>query len=114
MEKNKLELEDIIENPEHYFTTLRPASETCSKINYLNVNVEGYSDLFSMIMDLLKTAMFAIEGMENSNYYLRDDEKCIAGHLRVIEMLLPLGEGEMLDILYSKYVKMDKDKSDTK
>jgi hypothetical protein len=86
MENKKLELEDIIENPKQYFS-LRPESKKSSESNYLRVNIEGYSELFGLIEDLLRTAMFAVEGMENSIYYLRDGEKCIASHLKVMDVL---------------------------
>jgi hypothetical protein len=112
MENKKLELEDIIENPEQYFS-LRPELKKSSESNYLRVNIQGYSELFGLIEDLLRTAMFAVEGMENSIYYLRDGEKCIAGHLKVIEMLLPSDEGELLDILYRKYSKIHKEKNES-
>lgn len=111
MEKNKIKLTDIVENPEHYFVMLKPASKTTKDIYNLNINVGGYSDLFTMIMDLLKAGMLALEGIEISENNHKQTERYVYSLLKVIEMLIPLEEGDLLDILHRKYLKQNEKSS---
>lgn len=111
MGKNKIKLSDMVENPEHYFVILKPASKTRKDVYNLNINVSGYSDLFTMIMDLLKAGMLALEGIEISENNHRQTERYVYSLLKVIEMLIPLEEGDLLDILHRKYLKQNKKSS---
>ncbi|MBF4518736.1 hypothetical protein IRZ71_20465 [Flavobacterium sp. ANB] len=108
MKKNKIKLSDMVENPEHYFVMLKPASKTRKDIYNLNINVSGYSDLFTMIMDLLKAGMLALEGIEISENNHKQTERYIYSLLKVIEMMIPLEEGDLLDMLHSRYLKEKK------
>lgn len=94
-------------NPEHYFLMLKPASKTRKDIYNLNINVQGYSDLFTMIMDLLKAGMLALDGIEISENNHKQTERYVYSLLKVIEMLIPLEEGDLLDILHRKYLKQN-------
>lgn len=111
MEKDKIKLNEFIENPEHYFVLLKPALETRNDIHIIEINVQGYRDLFCMIMDLLKTAKFALDGIEVSTESTINTERYVGSLLRIIEMLIPLEEAELLDMLYIKYLN-EKNKSD--
>ena len=112
MEKDKIKLNEFIENPEHYFVLLKPALETRNDINIIEINVQGYRDLFCMIMDLLKTAKFALDGIEVSTESTINTERYVGSLLRIIEMLIPLEEAELLDMLYLKHLN-EKNKSDS-
>lgn len=111
MKKNKIKLRDMVENPEHYFVMLKPASKTRKDIYNLNINVSGYSDLFTMIMDLLKAGMLALEGIEISENNHKQTERYIYSLLKVIEMMIPLEEADLLDMLHSRYLKESKKSS---
>ena len=111
MGKNKIKLSDMVENPEHYFVMLKPASKTRKDVYNLSINVSGYSDLFTMIMDLLKAGMLALEGIEISENYHKQTERYVYSLLKVIEMLIPLEEGDLLDILHRKYLKQNEKSS---
>ncbi|ABQ06731.1 hypothetical protein B0A63_25030 [Flavobacterium johnsoniae UW101] len=113
MEDDKIKLNDLIEKPENYFIMLRPASKKRNDLHSVEINVEGYSDLFNLIMDLLKAGALALEGIEASEENVRDPEKYVASLLRVIEMLIPMEEGELLDILYYKHLN-EKNETDSK
>nr|WP_314839250.1 hypothetical protein [uncultured Flavobacterium sp.] len=104
MEKDKIKLNEFIENPEHYFVLLKPALKTRNDIHIIEINVQGYRDLFCMIMDLLKTAKFALDGIEVSIENTINTERYVGSLLRIIEMLIPLEEAELLDMLYLKHL----------
>ncbi|WP_348799874.1 hypothetical protein [Flavobacterium adhaerens] len=112
MEKDKIKLNEFIENPEHYFVLLKPALETRNDIHIIEINVQGYRDQFCMIMDLLKTAKFALDGIEVSIESAKHTERYVGSLLRIIEMLIPLEEAELLDMLYLKHLD-EKKKSDS-
>ena len=112
MEKDKIKLNEFIENPEHYFVLLKPTLETRNDIHIIEINVQGYRDLFCMIMDLLKTAKFALDGIEVSTESTINTERYVGSLLRIIEMLIPLEESELLDMLYLKHLN-EKNKSDS-
>lgn len=106
MEKDKIKLNEFIENPKQYFVLLKPSSNTRDDLYKIEINVEGYRELFCMIMDLLKVGMLAIEGIEVGND--RHTERYIGSLLKIIEMLIPMEEGELLDMLYTKYLNENK------
>lgn len=108
MEKDKIKLNELIENPEHYFVLLKPALETRNDIHNVEINVQGYRDLFCMIMDLLKTAKFALDGIEVSMESTINTERYVGSLLRIIEMLIPLEEAELLDRLYQIHLDESK------
>ena len=112
MENDKIKLNELIENPEQYFLLLKPSLETRDDNYIIELKVEGYRDLFCMIMDLLKTAKFALDGIEVSIDSTRNAERYVGSLLRIIEMLIPLEEAELLDILYRKHLN-EKNKSDS-
>ncbi|OUD31363.1 hypothetical protein [Flavobacterium sp. FPG59] len=112
MEKDKIKLNELIENPEHYFVLLKPALETRNDIHIVEINVGGYRDLFCMIMDLLKTAKFALDGIEVSIETSINTERYVGSLLRIIEMLIPLEEAELLDKLYLKFLN-EKNRNDS-
>lgn len=105
MEKETTTLNDLIENPERYFILLKPASETRTDRHTVEISVEGYRDLFCMIMDLLKAAMLALEGMEGRGTGTGQSEMYVCSLLRIIETLIPLEEAELLDLLYQRYLR---------
>lgn len=113
MEDDKIKLNNLIEKPENYFIMLRPASKKRNDLHSVEINVQGYSDLFCLIMDLLKAGALALEGIEASEENVRDPERYVASLLRVIEMLVPMEEGELLDILYYKHLN-EKNETDSK
>ncbi|QLC65959.1 hypothetical protein LPB248_06605 [Flavobacterium sp. LPB0248] len=104
MEKETITLNDFIDNPEHFFIMLRPASKRRNDIHSIEINVQGYSDLFCLIMDLLKAGMLALDGIEGSGENIRDPERYVRSLLRITEMLIPMEEGDLLDMLYQKYL----------
>ncbi|REG94046.1 hypothetical protein [Flavobacterium aquicola] len=104
MEKDKIKLNDLIENPEHYFILLKPILEIRNDIHSLEINVDGYRDLFCIIMDLLKTAKFALEGIEVSMDSNLSTTRYVGSLLKIIEMMIPFEESELLDILYRKHL----------
>jgi hypothetical protein len=112
MENDKIKLNEFLENPEHYFVLLKPALETRNDIHNIEISVEGYRDLFCMIMDLLKTAKFALDGIEVSTESTINTERYVGSLLRIIEMLIPLEEAELLDMLYLKHLN-EKNKCDS-
>ena len=112
MENDKIKLNELIKNPEQYFLLLKPSLETRDDNYIIELKVEGYRDLFCMIMDLLKTAKFALDGIEVSIDSTRNAERYVGSLLRIIEMLIPLEEAELLDILYRKHLN-EKNKSDS-
>ena len=112
MEKDKIKLNEFIENPEQYFVLLKQTFETRNDIHNIEISVEGYRDLFCMIMDLLKTAKFALDGIEVSIENTKNTERYVGSLLRIIEMLIPLEEAELLDMLYLKHLN-EKNKSDS-
>jgi len=59
---------------------------------------KGYNDLFIIISDLLKVAILALEN---------DDEqgRSIAKLLEIIYDLVPMEEGNLLDMLYKQYLE---------
>jgi hypothetical protein len=101
-----------VKNPEHYFVLLKPALETRNDIHNIEISVQGYRDLFCLVMDLLKTAKFALDGIEVSIESTINTERYVGSLLRIIEMLIPLEEAELLDILYGKHLN-EKNKSDS-
>ena len=101
-----------MKNPEHYFVLLKPALETRNDIHNIEISVQGYRDLFCLVMDLLKTAKFALDGIEVSIESTINTERYVGSLLRIIEMLIPLEEAELLDILYGKHLN-EKNKSDS-
>nr|WP_199001297.1 hypothetical protein [Flavobacterium sp. ASV13] len=104
MEDDKIKLSDVVENPEHFFIMLRPASKRRNDIHSIEINVQGYSDLFCLIMDLLKAGMLALDGIEGSGENIRAPERYVRSLLRITEMLIPMEEGDLLDMLYQKYL----------
>lgn len=104
MEDDKIKLNGLIDKPENYFKMLRPASKKRNNIHSVEINVQGYSDLFCIIMDLLKAGMLALEGIEGSGENVRDPERYVGSLLRVIEMLIPMEEADLLDILYRRHL----------
>jgi hypothetical protein len=104
MEKDKIKLNELIENPEQYFVLLKQTFETRNDIHNIEISIEGYRDLFCMIMDLLKTAKFALDGIEVSTESAIHTERYVGSLLRIIEMLIPLEEAELLDMLYLKFL----------
>ena len=80
----------------------------------LELKVEGYRDLFCIIMDLLKAGMLALDGVATSDSTIRrDPERYVYSLLRIIEMLIPMEEAALLDMFYRKYLD-EKKKSDPK
>jgi hypothetical protein len=104
MEKDKIKSNEFIENPEQYFVLLKPTLKTRNDIHNIEISVEGYRDLFCMIMDLLKTAKFALDGIEVSTESTINTERYVGSLPRIIEMVIPLEEAELLDMLYRKHL----------
>lgn len=51
-------------------------------------------------MDLLKAAMLALDGIELDDSGRGSEEKYVHTLLRITEKLIPLEEGDLLDILH--------------
>lgn len=108
MGNGKIKLNEFIENPKQYFVLLKPAVETRNDLHNIEINVEGYRDLFCMILDLLKTAKFALDGIDVSMESNINTERYVGSLLRIIEMLIPLEEAELLDRLYQIHLDESK------
>ncbi|RBN51389.1 hypothetical protein [Flavobacterium psychrolimnae] len=104
MENDKIKLNELIENPEQYFLLLKPSLETRDDNYIIELKVEGYRDLFCILSDLLQTTRLALDGIELSTGSIVNIERYIGSLLRIIEMLIPLEEAELLDILHRKYL----------
>jgi len=109
MEEDKAKLSGLISNPQDYFTLLEPASSTRKNIYNVQVDFKGYSDLFCTIMDLLKAAMLALDGIELDDSGRGSAEKYVHTLLRITEKLIPLEEGDLLDILHQQYLHEKED-----
>ena len=105
MEKDKVKLSEIIPRPQDFFTLLEPASETRKDSCKLQIDFKGYSDLFCTIMDLLKVAMLALDGIEMDDSGKAHTEKYVYTLLRITEKMIPLEEGDLLDILHKQYLE---------
>lgn len=105
MKKDKIKLKQLVENPENYFRMLKPASKTRRKIYNVDIDVTGYNELFYTIIDLLKVAMLALDGIEMDNSGHIHTEKYVYTLLKIIEKMIPLEEADLLDILHEKYLK---------
>ena len=108
MENDKIKLNELIENPEQYFLLLKPSLETRDDNYIIELKVEGYRDLFCILSDLLQTTRLALDGIELSTRSTVNIERYIGSLLRIIEMLIPLEEGDLLDMLHKKYLKENK------
>ena len=104
MENDKLKLNALIKNPKQYFLLLKPSLETRDDNYIIELKVEGYRDLFCILSDLLQTTRLAVDGIELSTGSTVNIERYIGSLLRIIEMLIPLEEAELLDILYRKHL----------
>lgn len=63
-------------------------------------------------MNLIKTAKFALDEIEASTENTIKTERYVGSLLRIIEILIPLEEAELLDMLYLKFLnKKDKNAS---
>lgn len=93
---------------------LRLASKKRNDIHAVELKAEGYRDLFCTILDLLKAGMLALDGVETSDSSIcSDPERYVYSLLRITEMLIPMEEAELLDILYRKYSKIHKEKKES-
>lgn len=104
MEEEKTKLRELISNPQDYFTLLEPASAVRKDIYNLQIDFKGYSDLFCTIMDLLKAAMMALDGIEMDDSGREHTERYVHTLLKITEKLIPLEEGDLLDILHKKFL----------
>ena len=78
---------------------LTPAYTTRKNSYNLQFHIHGYTDLFYLIIDLLKTAMLAIECLQANNVKDMDREQYIGSLLKVIEKSIPIEEAALLDEL---------------
>jgi hypothetical protein len=63
-------------------------------------------------MNLLKIAKFALDGIEVIIESTINTERYVGSLLRIIEMLIPLEEAELLDMFYLKHLnEKNKDNS---
>ncbi|WP_432671142.1 hypothetical protein [Flavobacterium sp. SM2513] len=97
-----------------YFTMLTPAYTTRKNSYNLQFHIHGYTDLFYLIIDLLKTAMLAIDGLEANNVKDVGREQYIGSLLKVIEKLIPIDEAALLDELHEQFwdERRESDKDD--
>jgi len=95
--ENQVKAIDLIENPEHIFVMFKPVNRQQTKFAVITT-CTGYNDLFIIISDLLKVAVAALEN---------DDEqgRSIAKLLEIIYDMIPMEEGNLLDILYNQYLE---------
>lgn len=104
MGNDKIKLNELIENPEQYFVLLKPSLVARDDNHTIELKVEGYRDLFCVLSDLLHTTRLAVDGIELSAGSTVNIERYIGSLLRIIGMLIPLEEAELLDILHRKYL----------
>ncbi len=94
--KNQVKAIDLIENPEHLFVMFTPLNSRQDKFG-LMTTCTGYNDLFCTICDLLQVATAALE-------YDNGENRGLAKLLEIIYDLIPMEEGNLLDILYRQYL----------
>ena len=94
--ENQAKAIDFIADPQHLFVMFKPINRKQDKFEVMTT-CTGYNDLFIIISDLLKVAILALEN---------DDEqgRSIAKLLEIIYDLIPMEEGNLLDILYRQYL----------
>lgn len=92
---------DFISNPKHLFVMLKPINRRQDKFGVLTT-CTGYNDLFIIISDMLRVAKAALENTDD------EDGKSIAKLLDIIYDLIPMEEGNLLDMLYQQYLEKDK------
>jgi formylmethanofuran dehydrogenase subunit E len=92
---------DFIADPHHLFVMFKPMNRKQDKFEVMTT-CTCYNDLFIIISDLIKVAILALEN---------DDEqgRSIAKLLEIIYDLIPMEEGNLLDILYKQYLEQKKE-----
>ena len=98
--ENQVKAIDLIENPEHIFVMFKPLNRRQDKFG-LMTTCTGYNDLFCTICDLLQVATAALESDDNEN-------RGLAKLLEIIYDLIPMEEGNLLDMLYKQYLENNK------
>ena len=95
--ENQAKAIDFITDPQHIFVMFKPINRKQDKFEVMTT-CTGYNDLFIIISDLLKVAILALEN---------DDEqgRSIAKLLEIIYDLVPMEEGNLLDMLYKQYLE---------
>ena len=95
--ENQAKAIDFIADPQHLFVMFKPINRE-QDIFEVMTTCTGYNDLFIIISDLLKVAILALEN---------DDEqgRSIAKLLEIIYDLIPMEEGNLLDMLYKQYLE---------
>lgn len=95
--ENQAKAIDFIADPQHIFVMFKPINRKQDKFEVMTT-CTGYNDLFIIISDLLKVAILALEN---------DDEqgRSIAKLLEIIYDLVPMEEGNLLDMLYKQYLE---------
>lgn len=95
--ENQAKAIDFIADPQHIFVMFKPINRKQDKFEVMTT-CTGYNDLFIIISDLLKVAILALEN---------DDEqgRSIAKLLEIIYDLIPMEEGNLLDMLYKQYLE---------
>lgn len=95
--ENKEKAIDLIANPEQLFVMFKPIGRRQDKFAVM-ATCTGYNDLFIIISDLLKVAIAALE-------YNDEEGKSIARLLEIIYDLIPMEEGNLLDMLHRQFLE---------
>ncbi|MFV8343583.1 hypothetical protein [Flavobacterium sp. XS2P39] len=89
----------------NYFTKLTP-DEKKEDLFTLELKVSGYKDVSSMVSDLLKVSILALESdPPYISRAIRNPEINVLGLLEIALQLMPHGELELLDELHQFYLK---------
>jgi hypothetical protein len=64
--------------------------------------------MFKILEKITELIVLALEGIEISENSHKQTENYVYTLLKVIEMMIPLEEGDLLDMLHSKYLKENK------
>lgn len=95
--EEKLKAIDLIENPERIFVMFKPLNSRQDKFK-LMTTCTGYNDLFCTICDLLQVATAALECDI-------DENRGLVRLLEIIYDLIPMEEGNLLDMLHRQYLE---------
>lgn len=90
-----------------YFTKLKPDPKN-EELFVMELKVSGYRELNSMIADILKVSILAIES--DAPYVSRtlvNPEINVMGLLEIALQLLPHGETELLDEVHQFYLNQE-------
>lgn len=86
-----------------YFVLLE-SQNSKKKLDTLQLNLSGYSDVMHLTADIVKVCMLALEGETSSNR-IPEPNSNISSVLGIVLDLIPYEEAELLDILRDEVLK---------